>query len=303
MSDLDHSLQGGRLIDLGEPLGPYDGVRLIDLHRAITRQRLQSRGSPLRGGSSVAPVAAAPVVPAAQVFDLGHIYGAQLVFLTVSTVEIGAATQTSELRDSADGSDHTFTGTLGPVDLTAAGVNGLDAGVEAANTFYAVHVIADSTGALPVAGLFSLSATAPTLPAGYDAFRRVGWVRNDAASDIHNFIQFGLAHDRTVFYVSLLFLRTILAGGSAAIWATVSAATLVPTTSLQAYCLFETAGGAQFVFISTQAGGPTQTRALVPHTVEGWLPLRGAQLFDYGFSLAGVSFLTVSVQGWKETLC
>lgn len=58
---------------------------------------------------------------------------------------------------------------------TASGAGGLDTGAVATNTWYAVHVIADGDG--NVAGLLSLSADVPTLPAGYTYSRRVGWVR------------------------------------------------------------------------------------------------------------------------------
>lgn len=97
------------------------------------------------------------------------------------------------------------TTTFSNIDITVSGVNGLDTGSEAANTWYAVHVIAgdgqttvtDPTAnnsqfpcqrrAVKQAGLLSLSGTAPTLPPGYSRFRRVGWVRNNGSS---NFFQF-----------------------------------------------------------------------------------------------------------------
>jgi len=79
---------------------------------------------------------------------------------------------------------------LNAVDLTAdlavSGANGLDTGSEAADTWYSVWVIA-STNASIVASLLSTSATAPTLPVGYSFKRRVGWVRNNAASDLFRF--------------------------------------------------------------------------------------------------------------------
>lgn len=62
------------------------------------------------------------------------------------------------------------------VDITASGINGLDTGAEAADTWYSVWLVAGATG---VGGLLSVSSTAPTLPAGYDAVkRRVGWAYN-----------------------------------------------------------------------------------------------------------------------------
>ena len=41
-------------------------------------------------------------------------------------------------------------------------------------------VIADSNGVNAVAGLFSVSSSNPTLPAGYDQSRRIGTVLNNS---------------------------------------------------------------------------------------------------------------------------
>ena len=103
-----------------------------------------------------------------------------------------------------NGGTTTFT-----ADITVAGANGLDTGAEAANTWYALYVIAgdgggtvfDSTAnnlqppnhrrATRQATLLSLSATAPTLPSGYTRFRRIGWVRNNNNSDLFRFYDLG----------------------------------------------------------------------------------------------------------------
>ena len=72
--------------------------------------------------------------------------------------------------------------------ITAGGANGLDTGAEAASTWYYVFVIYNATTAT-VAGLLSLSATAPTMPAGYTYKALVGVVRNDGSSNIVAFHQ------------------------------------------------------------------------------------------------------------------
>lgn len=56
---------------------------------------------------------------------------------------------------------------------------GLDTGAAAADTWYAVHLIGGDAVATDV--LLSESATAPSLPAGYDRFRRIGWRLTDGA--------------------------------------------------------------------------------------------------------------------------
>lgn len=60
--------------------------------------------------------------------------------------------------------------------------NSLDTGAWANSTWYYVYVIWNGT---TTAGLFSLSATAPTLPSGYTYFARVGAIRTQAATNFN----------------------------------------------------------------------------------------------------------------------
>jgi hypothetical protein len=70
----------------------------------------------------------------------------------------------------------------GSVDMTTTGINALDTGTIASNTKYAVWMCKGDTGTGFVA---SLSFTAPTLPTGYDDFKRyIGAVVTDATSDL-----------------------------------------------------------------------------------------------------------------------
>jgi hypothetical protein len=74
--------------------------------------------------------------------------------------------------------------------LTTSGKNGLDTGAEAANSWYFIWLIKNPvTG--EVAGLLSLSATAPTLPSGFTLKRLVGAARNDGSSNLVPFHQVG----------------------------------------------------------------------------------------------------------------
>jgi hypothetical protein len=69
------------------------------------------------------------------------------------------------------------------------GVGGLDTGTIAAAAWYHVHVIRNPS-TLAVDVLYSLSATAPTLPSGYTQFRRIGSVVT-TGSQFTNFHQNG----------------------------------------------------------------------------------------------------------------
>lgn len=69
-----------------------------------------------------------------------------------------------EVRDDTNGVNMIVENTI-TLSQTNNGANGLDTGTIAENSFYAVYVIADPSGLLPVAGLMSLSMTNPIMPA------------------------------------------------------------------------------------------------------------------------------------------
>lgn len=70
------------------------------------------------------------------------------------------------------------------------GNGGLDTGSIAASTWYHVWLIRkDSDGSIDA--LLSLSATAPTMPSGYTARRRLGAIKTDGSSQVTAFTQVG----------------------------------------------------------------------------------------------------------------
>lgn len=98
---------------------------------------------------------------------------------TNTTVEVGAGTA----RSSGNTVDITLTSTIRGI-LQSSGSwaagdnqNKLDTGARAASSTYHVFVIGHPTLANDI--LYSLSATAPTLPAGYAGFRRTGRIVTD----------------------------------------------------------------------------------------------------------------------------
>lgn len=104
-----------------------------------------------------------------------------LVSLTVDSITVGIPGGSTKTLDNIS---------LPSISLATSGVNGLDIGTSAASTWYSVWVIWNGT---TTAGLLSLSATAPTMPAGYTHKARVGWIRTDATADKYpfSFFQYG----------------------------------------------------------------------------------------------------------------
>jgi hypothetical protein len=85
----------------------------------------------------------------------------------------------------------TVTASLGlsvTANITTSGANGLDTGTEANSTWYNVWVIWNGATA---AALLSISATSPTMPAGYTNKVRVGAIRNDASGNLWRLTQIG----------------------------------------------------------------------------------------------------------------
>jgi len=88
---------------------------------------------------------------------------------------------------STDGLFTLANGGIVTINITASGVNGLDTGAEAADTWYAVLLIGDSNNVNPIAGLLVAEANFPgsiTFPAGYDKAGLLGWTRNGSASSL-----------------------------------------------------------------------------------------------------------------------
>jgi len=82
--------------------------------------------------------------------------------------------------------------------ILASVANGLDTGTVAALTWYYEYVIYNPSTLTP-AKLYSLSATAPTLPSGYTMFARTGSVYADSNKILRTTIQYG----RNVQYATL----------------------------------------------------------------------------------------------------
>lgn len=195
-------------------------------------------------------------VPNIPIVNLGETYltGALLTFVTTTTITVTPG----QGRDSTNTNDIVLRPTItaanaavaNPLNLMidanapnqtlnvrANGANGLDTGVLAANTFYYVFIISSSifTGDynsdsyLPAATLISLSRTAPTLPANYDMFRRIGTILTNATAApntlLLSFTQTGRGKDREMWYDASI---NVLAAAAAAAFTAQSLAVAVP---------------------------------------------------------------------------
>jgi hypothetical protein len=155
----------------------------------------------------------------------GHFDGLQTAWVSVTSASIAAGT----CRDSTDSANIVVPSLL-TADITVSGptANGRDsATAEAASTWYALYAIDGPTVA--PASLLSTSFTAPTLPAGYTVFRRVGAVYNDSGSNILEFSQHGNGRDREIRWEGTHYF---LNAGNSTTWLPITVIFIPPTCTI-----------------------------------------------------------------------
>ncbi len=201
------------------------------------------------------------------------------------------------------------------IDMAVSGLNGLDTGTETADTWYAIHLIGDSAGVNPSGGIFSLSATAPTLPSGYDVFRRIGWAHNDASSNFLKFTQSGKGSNRTVWYDMKRADVRILNGGTATSFTSVDCSAFVPSTATDIKILahFKTgASGAIGDMMEFRLPGSTVTNPLfsfrapvvsnTTHRTQFQIMLSDTQTTEYAVSDAANNSATLHIVSYLDEL-
>lgn len=152
---------------------------------------------------------------------LMYINGLRLTWTSTTAISVASG----QCRNSSDVNDITLSAAVAVL-TTVQGAGGLDQGTIAASTFYAVYAVGDSTGYESGSAVISTSATQPLLPAGYDMYRRIGYVLTDGSSHFLEFRQDGIGSDRWMWYDTAI--ATDITAGSSATFAAVSLALSVP---------------------------------------------------------------------------
>jgi len=189
-----------------------------------------------------------------RILPKGNVNGLKLIRTSASVVSIEAG----NCRNGTDVINIVNSGTIA-IDLSTSGAGGLDTGSEASSTLYTVYIIADSTGTNPVDGVFSLNQTTPTLPAGYDYFRRVGAARNNSSSNIIDFVQEGNSNDRRMVYNTNASNVQVLSSGSASTYTAVDLSDLMPVTSIKPILAYNFQSDNKNNFVTLRSTGSSIT--------------------------------------------
>ena len=199
----------------------------------------------------------------------------------------------------------------GLVTINAAvnGAGGLDNGALANNTFYAVYAVGDSYGMNPGTAILSASAVQPQLPAGYDMFARIGYVKTSGAAAILAFRQDGCGLDRWMWYDASI--PTSVTAGASATYAPVDASAGLPSsapTMVNWSCVFTpTAAGNKLVLVpglSTSVNGYVQASgavAAVAQTVNLICPTDAPNTDAIDYKVTG-SAVAINVQAYLDQL-
>lgn len=176
---------------------------------------------------------------------ISYVQGLDVDVATATTLTVGAG----QCRDSSNAYDIAIASQL-TINCATNGALGLDSGSLANNTWYAVLAIGSSTLDNDGSVMVSTSATAPTMPSGYDVFRRIGWVRTDGSAQLRECHISGNGHDRLTMWDPVL---TALTNGTATTFTDIDLSGVMPSTSTVAYLNYK--------FTPASAGNLAEFRA------------------------------------------
>ena len=143
--------------------------------------------------------------------------------LAIDYVSLSTATVTADevFLQNSDGFIKRFTSLSETVDITKSGANGLDTGGEANSKWYHVFAIGKEDGTLDC--LLSLSATAPTMPAGYTYKCYLGAIYNGSGGNFNEMYQ----RDNEVVCATVV----VVSGGTSTTFASTSLAAAIAATA------------------------------------------------------------------------
>ena len=235
------------------------------------------------------------------IINLGNLYANNLQVSWVSTTTLSMAA--GQCRDSTDSVDLTLS-TATTINGAVNGVNGLDTGSLANNTWYAVYIIGSSLNSQATATLLSTSATAPALPSNYDCFRRIGWVLTDGSAHFLAVNIYGNSNQRIYMWDAI---ATELSAAGNASYTDVDLSSSVPSTSTLVHLNWKlvpnTAGNLSLLRKngSSSTTNPQLTGSVAAQPNAGFLTMNcdSSQIIEYKTASASDA-LTLYVIGFTD---
>lgn len=231
-------------------------------------------------------------------------------YASTTTLSVSAGAK----RDSNNVTDMVLS-TAVTINSAVNGINGLDTGTIAASTLYYIYIISDSASTdgttNPAGAVISISATTPTLPAGYDSYALNGyWFTDGSSHFVLGYVTASTGGSHTFYYDAPV---SVLSGGSSATAAAVSLATAVPPVAYTPVWMsvsFTPATGGDSVSFR-----PTGSSATASYTVSSVVAAKaqlvtqrllsnvaaGAAKVDY-INSAASGATTLLVQGYEYTV-
>ena len=223
------------------------------------------------------------------------IQGTAPVWASTTTITMGTLNCLDSLRTSL------ITCSSATLNFATTGLNGLDTGSIASNTWYYIYAILNPT-TLATGYLASTSASSPTLPSGFTKFRLLTAVTTLAGSAVlDNVAWFDWGNKHTVQYDNTTTDKSVLVTGNATSFTTVSASAVAPVgaTSLFVGIYEGTSNGDRQLYLRRTGSGvstgrrvhnfyddnPSFTNA---YYVPAEIGLNSSRQFDYRVSGTGV---------------
>lgn len=195
------------------------------------------------------------------------------------------------------------------INAAVNGANGLDTGSLANNSFYYVYVIGDSSSKNATAAMLSLSATAPTLPFGYDSIRLIGAVKTDGSAHFLLFYQTGVGSSR-FFQWDAPIAVTVTSSGTSATYSAMDLSTGVPASnygSAQMYAIWDpNAAGDILNFTPSGATGDYVVNTAITTAIQDLLfvikPLTVSSVPKVSYKISAGTLTGVKVMGFNLSL-
>ena len=198
-----------------------------------------------------------------------------------------------------------------PLVLNSAhvGVNGIDTGALANNTWYAIYAIGDYTFYQLTACLLSTSFSNPVMPFGYTSLRRIGYALTDGSAHFVKFYMTGNGSDK---YIQWDVPITILSAGSSTTFAPVNGAVGAPPVAQKIFLNTSFTPAATTDVASIRPTGSTAAAGSCPIEIQSnviSVPLRSAMVNVLTGALASIDYevasgdaLTLTIAAYVDSL-